>query len=615
MSFSEPLGKPASRIMATSTATMASSSSVLGRAVRGGSYLFLQRVLTFALNSLVLRRLRLSVTGAVTVRLELALASVFLLRDGFRLAFLRMPSLDGDHIRQARGLQASSPVGGASEASRSRETEPAEAPTLPELVRPLVNVAWLSTAVSWAIASAIASFSLLTAGTSDQESELRDYPLVMAMYCAAAMVEALAEPMYVLAHCSVLVSWQVSAQGAAFLVRGLVQYACIFALDLGLLAYGLAELSYALTLLLVFAGLFWRRMRNADARDAFALDSMRQLLPRAPSKETGSWFQSELLVLLVPFSLQSGVKYLLTEGDKWVLSVFATFQNMGVYGIVFHLGSLVPRMVFLPIEEATKTIFSKLASSSESPEASNGRDLLLLLLKLMHLVGLTFSCFGSNYAPTLVLLLYGVEKARLGVGDALAVYCIYIHFLGLNGVCEAVVHAVGDKQQLMRLNKLMGGFFVIYALSALAFMQVLALGTVGIILANCVNMACRIIYCLRFLAKRFPGASTKRGASSWTFLCASLPDRSVVAAFVSSFVVTSVSKHVLLSESEEDGAFRWSESWARHAIHIVVGMVCLALVALTLFVKERRELLSQIALLRRSRSDTPASSDKKQHKE
>jgi len=79
--------------------------------------------------------------------------------------------------------------------------------------------------------------------------------------------------------------------------------------------------------------------------------------------------------------------------------------------------------------------------------------------------------------------------------------------------------------------------------------------------------------------------------------------------------VTSVSKRLLLSESEEGGAFRWSESWARHAIHIAVGMVCLAAVALTLFIKERRELLSQIALLRRSRSDSPASTDTKQHKE
>lgn len=578
---------------------MAEFSSVLARALRGGSYLFAQRLLTFALSSLVLRRLRLSVTGAVTVRLELALASVFLLRDGARLAFLRMPSLDGARIEESKASGVKKSLG-ASERGNSERLG------LSEAVRRLVNVAWLSTAVSWAIALAVIASTLLSASTDGAEGDeaLKDYPVVMAMYCLAAMVEAAAEPMYLLAHCSVLVSWQVSAQAAAFLVRGLVQYACIFALDLGLLAYGLAELSYALTLFVVFAGLFWRRMRDPVAKQSFALESMTQLFPRAPVTKSDGWFQAELLALLVPFSLQSGVKYLLTEGDKWVLSVFATFQNMGVYGIVFHLGSMVPRMVFLPIEEATKTIFSKLSSTNSEAESAptNARGLLMLLLKLMHLVGLTFSCFGYNYAPTLVLLLYGPEKLRMGVGDALSVYCVYIHFLGLNGICEGVVHAVGDENQLMRLNKLMGAFFVVYALSALTFMQVLELGTIGIILANCVNMACRITYCLKFLSKKFPAKSADNINGVSEFLADSLPNATVVVAFVASFVVSSMSKKVLLMTLDGDGAFQWNESWKLHALHVALGAFCFACVAMALFIKERHELRSQIALLRQSRA-------------
>lgn len=556
----------------------AGTQSVLARAARGGSYLFLQRVLTFALNSFVLRRLQLSITGAVTVRLELALASVFLLRDGFRLAFLRMPSLDS-----------------------------ADAKTHgPSTIRPLVNAAWLSTAVSWLIAVAIIVGSVLTSQPHQDAEGLEHYTLVMAMYCAAAMIEALAEPMYVLAHCSVLVSWQVSAQGAAFLVRGCVQYACIFALDLGLLAYGVAEICYASTLLAVFAGLFWRRIHDPIASKTFALDSMRQLLPHTPAVASEPWFHADLVPLLVPFSLQSGVKYLLTEGDKWVLSVFASFQNMGVYGIVFHLGSLVPRMVFLPLEEATKTIFSKIGRSSAEDKLKDkqkdltigeGRVVFMLLLKFIHLIGLTFACFGFNYADTLVLLLYGTEKARLGVGSALAVYCVYIYFLGVNGICEAVVHAVGNERQLMRLNKLMGVFFLIYAGSALAFMEIFQFGTIGIILANCVNMGCRIAYCLGFLANHF---ETARASSVFAFARQSLPDRLVVFAFGASFVVTAAAKRVLLAAPHH-------ESWLRHCVHVVVGGVCLMLVAATLYVKERHVLRDQLALIRGKGGDSSAS--------
>ncbi|KAG7402247.1 Oligosaccharide translocation protein rft1 [Phytophthora boehmeriae] len=463
---------------------MSTATGVLSRAVRGGSYRFLQRLLTFAANSFVLRKLHLSVTGAVTVRLELALASIFLLRDGFRLAFLRMPSLDSSSQAEKKQLQQ------------------------------LVNVAWLSTAISWAVAMLLLGYSAVS-GSNETDDVLKEYPTALAMYCGAAMVEALAEPMFVLAHASVLVGWQVAAQSAAFLVRAAVQYVGVVIFDFGLISYGIAELAYATMLLAMFAWFFWRRIHGFSAeKGTFALTRMSQLLP-GRVEEGDDWCHKELVALLVPLSVQSGVKYLLAEGDKWVLTGFASLQNMGVYGLVSNLGSLMPRIVFLPIEEATKTIFSKLAlaqkqTSADTKEAENkersltdGKMLLMILLKLMNMIGFLFVCFGTNYAYTLVLLLYGAEKARQGVGAALAVYCVYIPFLGVNGVCEAVVHAIGDDHQLMRLNKLLGVFFVIYALSALVFMQVLNWGTLGLIMANCVNMGCRIIYCLTFLASYF----------------------------------------------------------------------------------------------------------------
>ncbi|KAL3662171.1 hypothetical protein V7S43_012971 [Phytophthora oleae] len=556
---------------------MSSATGVLSRAVRGGSYRFLQRLLTFAANSFVLRKLHLNVTGAVTVRLELALASIFLLRDGFRLAFLRMPSLD-------------------SRLSTNGKTH----------VQQLVNVAWLSTAFSWAVAGLVLVSSAVWNSSKDDEA-LAGYSTVLAMYCGAAMVEALAEPMFVLAHASVLVSWQVAAQSAAFLVRGAVQYVGVVVFDLSLTAYGIAELSYALTLLVMLVGFFWRRIHgNSIGEGNFALTSMTQLLPGKPEGDA-DWCHQELMTLLIPLSVQSGVKYLLAEGDKWVLTGFASLEHMGVYGLVSNLGSLVPRIVFLPIEEATKTIFSKLAlaqkqksddkhdTENKKKSLTDGQTLLLVLLKLMNLVGLVFVCFGTSYAYTLVLLLYGAEKAGQGVGAVLAVYCAYIPFLGVNGVTEAVVHAIGDDHELMRLNKLLGVFFAIYALSALVFMQVLDWRTLGLILANCVNMACRIVYCLTFLASYFrpvaPKAQDSNGfLDGFAFWRRSLPDRLVLVAFFGSLAVTATSQRVLLSTE--------TSYLMRHALHVAVGALCFGGTALTLYIKERRLLGAQLAALR-----------------
>ncbi|GMF61786.1 unnamed protein product [Phytophthora fragariaefolia] len=337
---------------------------------------------------------------------------------------------------------------------------------------------------------------------------------------------------------------------------------------------------------------------------------MAQLLPRRP-RGGADWCHPELVPLLVPLSVQSAVKYLLAEGDKWLLTGFASLQHMGVYGLVSNLGSLVPRIVFLPIEEATKTIFSKLALAQKQKSGgerdrnkdkenslADGLTLLLVLLKLMNLVGLVFICFGTSYAYTLVLLLYGADKARQGVGAALAVYCAYIPFLGVNGVCEAVVHAIGDDHELMRLNKLLGVFFAIYAVSALVFMQVLDWGTLGLILANCVNMGCRILYCLTFLASYFRRVAPKtqtsnRFVNGLAFWRQSLPERLVVIAFLASLALTAISQRVLLS-SETEGQI----SYLRHALHIAVGAICFGGTVLTLYIKERHLLGAQLAALR-----------------
>ncbi|KAI9906186.1 hypothetical protein PsorP6_002857 [Peronosclerospora sorghi] len=92
--------------------------------------------------------------------------------------------------------------------------------------------------------------------------------------------------------------------------------------------------------------------------------------------------------------------------------------------------------------------------------------LLLVLLKVLNLVGLVFLCFGTSYAHTLtlVVVLYGAEKARQGVGTALAFYCIYIPFVGRNGVCEAEVHAMGNEHELPHRH-LSNGFMNGLALS------------------------------------------------------------------------------------------------------------------------------------------------------
>jgi oligosaccharide translocation protein RFT1 len=558
-----------------SDSSSSSSSYVIKSALKGGKYLFLQKILTFVINSFILRKLHLSITGAVTVQLELALATIFLLRDGFRLGFLRVRSLETTTC--------------------TKETYDRT------YLQQLVNVAWLSTLISWCIAFSIGITIPLWLPKDASEGDLKDYQHVIVMYCLAAMIEALAEPMYVLAHCSMFVSWQVTAQGTGFLVRGVVQYICIFFLDMGLMAYGLAEMAYATMLLVTFTYFYWKRIYFSDDTSSFALKSFKDLVPKAPS--TFVYFEPELLSLLLPLSVQSSIKYLLTEGDKWVLSVFDSLQNMGVYGIVFHLGSLVPRILFLPIEEATKTIFSKMMVHSTGNNNTNHQSddeaigIILVLLKVMNLIGLVFVCFGTNYAQTLILFLYGIEKASLGVPEALAWYCAYVYFLALNGICEAFVHAVGNQKQLMFLNKLMGVFFILYCMSARLFMKTFEWGTIGLILANCVNMGCRIVYCLTFMAHFF------KRQNGLTFWMESLPHTIVLFTLGVCFCITRFSSQSLPPLALFDGDLNdfGSMIWKPHLIHLAIGILSFKAFCLTLFLKETTLLSTQLKKIQQAR--------------
>jgi oligosaccharide translocation protein RFT1 len=137
----------------------------------------------------------------------------------------------------------------------------------------------------------------------------------------------------------------------------------------------------------------------------------------------------------------------------------------GLYALAHNYGSLAARLLFQPLEEAARLIFSRLAPQSPettdksrpSRENRGHAGLLLLLLrslvKLVVLVGLVFSCLGFNYTRLLLSLLLGRGKQGQGGwgGEAawlLSCYCVYVSALALNGMTEAFVYAVATHTQV-----------------------------------------------------------------------------------------------------------------------------------------------------------------------
>ncbi|KAJ1999773.1 Oligosaccharide translocation protein rft1 [Coemansia thaxteri] len=194
-----------------------------------------------------------------------------------------------------------------------------------------------------------------------------------------------------------------------------------------------------------------------------------------------------------------------------VMARFATPSEMGVFAFVSNYGSIPARIVFFPLEEASRAVFSSMAITAaqakrdflapmSSADARAASHVLNTLGKFHLLFGSILAVFGTLLSPTLVSLIKPNDSA---VTHALVAYCIYLPLMGINGFLEAFVHCVATKGQLLRLSFWMSGFTTAYALFAVQMLRGFGLGSAGMVVANMLNMLLRITYCKRFISRWF----------------------------------------------------------------------------------------------------------------
>lgn len=217
-----------------------------------------------------------------------------------------------------------------------------------------------------------------------------------------------------------------------------------------------------------------------------------------------------LLALALSLYIQSGFKYVLTQGDSILITTMATLSEQGAYALASNYGGLVARMIFQPIEESSRTLFARLCSSpagvtrTES-DISQAQVILRDIIKSYNILALVSWTVGPSLAPRLLHLLVGRKWTDTGAGDVLATYCYYIPLLAINGITEAFVSAVATSADLQRQSIFMGAYFFGFALAAYVFLGVLELGAQGLVWANCVNMVLRILFNSRYILIFFDG--------------------------------------------------------------------------------------------------------------
>jgi oligosaccharide translocation protein RFT1 len=237
-------------------------------------------------------------------------------------------------------------------------------------------------------------------------------------------------------------------------------------------------------------------------------------------------------------TFSSLLKHLLTEADKIALSLTSSAYDQGIFAVANNYGSLVARLILLPIEESARLTFSSLAAdlgqqtsgehgSSGGPVKPTARQRAAVatlerqldqVLMLVTVVGTAFAVFGPCYARVAVRLLFGRQYQSEEAVRTLAMICVNVLVLAWNGVSEAFVHAVMPSSAFMRMN---AGFVASSATYVVLVGPCVArAGTSGLVAAGAASMLLRIGSNVGMIAHILASVADARPHASqrWTML-------------------------------------------------------------------------------------------------
>jgi len=522
----------------------------------GVLYSFLLRILSFALSQLTIRFVDPTTLGKASIRLELICSTtvLFLGREGFRVGLMRFASGNGngnknENENYVKDLKA----------------------------KRVNNVAWLSVPVSIVFTLLALSFHLHTYRdqvSSEDQDELDDYKLAGILYCIASAIEITSEPCMI--QCLRTMDVKARAKAEAFASIGKA-FCCVFLLTFGerkynAASFGLAQCVYAS---IVSAVLYKEKLQSIEW-PSFKLN-----------------FDFGVLKLCVMFCLQSIFKHLLTDGDRIVLSAIVGAYDSGVYAMASAYGGMASRLIFQPLEENGRMLFSNkhahvMRAKEEKKEnayklVESLENTYCILIKFVLYIGLVFATFGSNYTAVLLRVLAGEQwGSNVQAVEALSAFCIYTALMSLNGMTEAFVYGVAESGfevgSLAIAHGLVG--FVFYVAAPLLVTH--GGGTVGLIIANGLCMVLRSAYSLHFALSYFE--NDKNRGTSYTrskFFQKLFPKPSILAVFVSVYIVMRYSRDYFLGEVQM--ALLSIET----ASHIGIGLGCLVIVAVFVIAFER----------------------------
>ncbi|KRY12398.1 Protein RFT1 -like protein [Trichinella patagoniensis] len=517
-------------------ATTESSQNDVGIFLKTTSYNVLLQIafrsLTFLVNAILLHLIPISVLGVVNVRLMLLYGTVYYFsREPFRRSCLQ---------REENSLRIQT-----------------------------INVMWLCPAVSFCLSLLFTFIWVFLLPDPSEDTCTKYYGISACIYALSTVIETFAEPLCIIAQNLKQFHVKMIFEAVQMIIRQFFSlFLVYFFPNLSLLAFAfgmvVSSSAYAVLYYLYFLNGFFK----AKGRQINELHEQNTV---SVFPQFSKGFDSETLTLVYGFWKHGMIKQLLTEGERYVMTFFnlLNFRDQGVFDVVSNLGSLVARVVLAPLEENAYIYFSQhlirgmpinAQPKALFDEFAVVHDTFSNLLQLVSMIGLTSLVFGQAYSYPL-LKLYGGRSLIIASGPSLLrMYSFYVLLIALNGITECFMFSIMRLIEVDRHKLWLFYFCLVFLLSAVLLCQLF--GSIGFIMANCINMIFRVAYSCWFIARFYRGKDSSLSCALWNII----PSFHILSVMLISLFATSISSVIFCC----DGFFNT-------AAHIVIGGLLFAL--------------------------------------
>ncbi|KTW25850.1 hypothetical protein T552_03123 [Pneumocystis carinii B80] len=435
------------------------------------------RLITFILNQLIVRMVTPEIFGFEMVQIELIISAIlFLSREGFRVALQRQ-----DILKQSKEREIVNSKKGVIEDDYQNVINQGS-----------VNLAYIPIPIS-ILVSIIVFFSYIRLANDSTKKQLI-FKGSLFLYAFSAVIEIFVEPLFILVQQNFLYKIRAISEAFAIFMKCIITFilAYWYTLNGDIKNYG--ALPFALGRLGYFILLLNRSQKNLC------------FFPKkiySPYDKKVYLFHRPTLILAITITAQSLFKYILTEGDRILVTWYMTDFDQGVYALVVNYGSLIARLIFNPIEELSRNLFSKLCSRKDKDSYLLAQSILFAIIKLYIILGIFIIIFGPLYCVAFIKIVAGLKWSKTHAPSVLKLYIFYIPIMAMNGITEAFVQAVATSNDIKRQSYWMFFFSGLLMFMGYFFLNYFELGANGVIFINMINLSARAIWCSVYIYHYF----------------------------------------------------------------------------------------------------------------